>query len=198
LCWISLLSRVGVVVNNLWEILFLTHRARFLRRALEIEGRPYNASLIRIRRMGFTPNRSTAGSAQDATNQETFRPGRLWATPSNALIEQRFDQAKDTLRITDNSAGRERPPTLNVQQSSPAIRPRDATSRAHKTTAVHRGRVYASDRADSTFGSMDGTAPCSPGTTDLVVWLRSQTSVPKTEGPLTGRELRSLIRRNRS
>ena len=124
MCWISLLSRVGVVVNNLWEILFLTHRARFLRRALEIEGRPYNASLIRIRRMGFSPSRSTAGSARDAIIRQDFdqkdfdwedliRLGRFdLATPSNALIKQRFDQAKHTLRVNDNSAGQERPTIL--------------------------------------------------------------------------------------
>jgi hypothetical protein len=188
LCWMSLLGCVGVVVNNLWEILFLTHRAHFLCRALEIESRPYNASLIRIHRMGFTSSGSN-GSARDATIRQDFEQETL-------SIEQRFDQAKDTLRTTDNSAGQ------GLQTILARDRTLDATNRTrnrtHKATAVHRGRVHASGRADSTLGSMDGTAPCAPGTIDLIVWLRSQTSAPKIGGPLAGRELRSLIRRNRS
>jgi hypothetical protein len=74
--------------------------------------------------MGFSPSRSTAGSARDAIIRQDFdqkdfdwedliRLGRFdLATPSNALIKQRFDQAKHTLRVNDNSAGQERPTIL--------------------------------------------------------------------------------------
>jgi hypothetical protein len=78
--------------------------------------------------MGFSPNRSTAGPARDATIRQDFDQkdfdweGFDQATPSNALIKQRFDQAKDTLRIT----GQFRRPRTSKER--PTILASDPTS----------------------------------------------------------------------
>jgi hypothetical protein len=148
LCWISLLSRVGVVVNNLWEILFLTHRARFVRRALEIESRRTTP-----RSSEYAERASVCAGAPSAP-RKTRKSG-------NKSIRQSL-----ATKFPDSPAART---SNNSRQQSDQP---DSDQTDSEDNKFHSSRTSsASGRADSTFGSMGGTAPCPPGTTDLVVLL---------------------------
>jgi hypothetical protein len=159
LCWISLLSRVRVIVNNLPRNLFLTRVARFVCRTLEL-----------VRR-GTTP--CSFEYAERALLEQERRRLRARRDNEAKLIQATLRSGKTARRISrpvrraETSTKSRRDPT-----NAEALKQRSKKAET-KATSIHRGRVGAG-RADSTFGSMDGTAPCSPGTTDLIVWLRSR------------------------
>jgi hypothetical protein len=176
LCWISLLSRVGVVVNNLWEILFLTHRARFVRRALEIESR-----------------RTTPRSSEYA-ERASVCAGASSAPRKTRKSGNKIDQAKLGYEISRQSRRQERPTTLASNPTN-----RTQTKRTLKTTnPVHRGRVQ---HPAALILPLVAWVVRRHARQERLIWLfcfARRPPYPRPEGPLAGRELRSLIRRNRS